>query len=116
MIPFLESLSLNQGAFNNADDLQPNVFERHGVNIDAVKSACGLRQSYVFMQPLRKIVRHELNPKARLDEVVVNRMHAHLANAFGEFVHGVSNKAGWENDNVGSTKIKRFLSYPLTDN
>src|ERR1019366_9862998 len=50
-----------------------------------------------------------MEPQARLNEMMMDGMHAHLSQTLGEVLHRLGHKVGWHHCDVSRAKIKRLF-------
>src|ERR1019366_10717602 len=53
-----------------------------------------------------------MEPQARLNEMMMEGMHAHLSQTLGEVLHRLGHKVGWHHCDVSRAKIKRLFGHP----
>src|SRR5580700_7168385 len=109
---FILCCASNQRSLHDLNNLLTNVFQRYGVDVHSIQLASCFGQAQILMQPLREIVRHQLEPEARLNEVMVNGVHAHPAQALHELAQGMGYEGGWNHDDIGGAEIEGLSSAP----
>src|ERR1700692_2585658 len=105
----MTACGLRQRSFYDANNLATHVFEGRGVDIYPVERTGSLGKSDVFMQPLRKIIGHELDAQPRLDEMMVDGVDASFSQAFYELLHAGGDRIGGQHYDVGSAEIESLF-------
>ena len=97
----------------DANNLLPNAFQGVGVKIDAFYGERRVPEIRLFFQPLGEIIRHPLQPQSSFDKVVMNRMHADLAQPVDEAGERIWSEVRGQHDQIRGTKEEWLVSGPL---